>query len=329
MVKNLIAITDCELPRTEALETLRGEGYEVVEVDSRRPEDIIRLAREASGLVVQWADITAEIMDELPRLRIISRLGIGCDMIDVPAATARGVAVANTPSYCIEEVATHTLAMILSLVRGLPAHDAAMKAGEWEPTRSQPMADRPSATCVAVIGYGRIGRLVAQYCSALGLRVVVSDPFVEPETIARAGLQAVTFEQALDRADVLTLHVPLTDETHHVVGESALARLRQGAVLVNTCRGQLVDEDALVRSLSQGHLGAAALDVYEQEPLADRSPLRDLQNVLLSPHAAWHSPEAIVSLPRDAVENVRNFFGGEQGSANIINTGYSDALVAE
>jgi D-3-phosphoglycerate dehydrogenase / 2-oxoglutarate reductase len=310
MTSDLVVITDCDLPGTAADDALADAGLRVRRSASASADDIAEAAADASALIVQWAPITGELLDRLPRLRFISRLGIGYDMIDVEAATARGILVANTPAYCLDEVATHTLAMILALGRGLVAYDRAVRAGEWSAVDARPMGFRPAATTVAVIGYGRIGRLVAQRCAALGFHVVVADPLVADVDVLADGLEPAPLADALARADVLTLHAPLTEATRHLIDAGALAAMKPGAVLVNTCRGPLVDEEALADALVSGRLGGAAIDVFETEPLPSSSRLRSLDNVLLTPHAAWYSPQALVDLPLHAADNIIDHWAG-------------------
>ncbi|KJL32089.1 C-terminal binding protein [Microbacterium oxydans] len=323
MTQPLILVSDCDLPGTVIEDTLRQAGLRAERSASGAIDDLAALGADAEGLVVQWAQITGEVMDRMPKLRIISRVGIGYDMIDVEAAAARGIAVANTPSYCIEEVAAHTIAMIMTQARGLPAYDRAVRAGTWKAVDAQPLAVRPSTTTVSVLGFGRIGSIVARGCRALGFRVLVADPYASAEAVRGAGCELVEIPDAVAGADILTLHVPLTDATRHLIDAAALATMRQGAVVVNTCRGPLIDEDALAASLRAGHLGAAALDVFAGEPLAADSPLRDLDQVLLTPHAAWYSPEALADLPVHAAENVIRFLAGE--SVPIVNPTFADA----
>ncbi|MGW8482468.1 C-terminal binding protein [Microbacterium sp. NPDC055903] len=323
MTPPLIVVSDCDLPGTVIEQTLRRGDLRAVRAASASAEDIVAAGAGARGLVVQWASITGEVMDRMPALEIISRVGIGYDMVDVEAATARGIAVANTPSYCIEEVAAHTIAMIMTQARGLVAYDRAVRAGAWRAVDASPMAVRPSATTVGVLGFGRIGSLVARGCRALGFRVIVADPYASDEAVRAAGCEPVEIAEAIAGADLLTLHVPLTASTRHLIDEDALRTMKQGAVVVNTCRGPLIDEDALAASLRSGHLGAAALDVFAGEPLAMSSPLRELDQVLLTPHAAWFSPEALADLPVHAADNIIRYLAG--ASVPIVNPAYADA----
>jgi D-3-phosphoglycerate dehydrogenase len=307
----LVVITDSELPSGGIEEeVLEAAGLRVLRAGVRDEAALIAAASDADALMVQWAPITAAVLDGLPRCRFISRYGIGVDMIDLDAASERGVAVANTPDYCISEVTTHTVALILALTRSLPAHDRAVRAGEWLPVREP--AVRPESTTVAVVGAGRIGRRVCRALVALGFHVVAHDPFVTADALRAEGAEPVTLEEAIRRGDVVTLHLPLTPGTAHMIDAAALASMRPGALLVNTCRGGLVDESALVAALAAGQVGGAALDVFEHEPLPADSELRRLDGVLLTPHAAWYSPDALAELPRRAAEQVVDFFAGRQ-----------------
>lgn len=317
-----VVITDSDLPGTAASDVVRDAGYAVTTAASGAADDIVEAARDASALIVQWARIDGALMDRLPKLRFISRLGIGYDMIDVAAATERGIAVANTPAYCIEEVAAHTVAMLLGQARGLKAYDAQVQRGQWAAVAARPMGVRPSQTTVSVVGFGRIGSLVAASCAAIGFRVLVADPYQDAERISAGGYEPVTVSEAIARADILTLHAPLTDDTHHLIDARALASMKPSSSIINTCRGPLIDEDALADALESGRLGGAALDVFEGEPLATSSRLRGLDTVQLSPHAAWYSPQALADLPVHAAQNVVDYLSG-RGVEAILNPEYA------
>lgn len=320
-----VVITDCDLPGNSGDDLLEAAGLTVQRAQCASADEIIAAGRGADALIVQWASVTAEVFAALPRLRLVSRLGIGYDMVDVAAATRHGVAVANTPAYCIEEVAAHTVAMMLALSRGLMAYDRAVRAGHWSATNISPVPSRPSTTTVAIVGFGRIGSLTARHFAGLGYRVLVNDPFVADADIARAGFTPVDFDTVLQRANVISLHAPLNPDTRHLLDRSTLARARCSPIVVNTCRGALIDESALVEALDSGEISGAALDVYEHEPLAENSALRHRNDVLLTPHAAWFSSEAVVDLPRHAARNVIDFFAGKPMSS-VINPDYARML---
>jgi D-3-phosphoglycerate dehydrogenase len=315
----LVAITDSDLPSHGVEEVLlEGAGLRALRAECRTEDEVIERCQGAEALIVQWVPIGGRALDALPTVRFISRLGIGYDMIDVEAATVRGVAVANTPDYCIDEVVCHTLALILDRLRSISALDRAVREGRWAAVADAPTAVRPEATTVAVVGYGRIGSRVGATLRAIGFQVLVHDPLVAPERIVADGLRPVALDAALAEADCVTLHAPLTPATHHMLDADALAMMRPGAVLVNTCRGGLVDEDALAEALATGRPGAAALDVFEREPLPANSALRSLPGVTLTPHAAWYSPQALADLPVFATRQVIDFLAGRPVPA-IVN----------
>ena len=316
-----VVITDSDLASTADEQVLREGGFATVRLAARTEADLVAaLARtRADALIVQWAPVTAAVLDAAPACRFISRLGIGVDMIDVAAATGRGVAVANTPDYCIEEVAAHTLAMALSLLRGLGHYDAAVRRGEWAAAGPPPQACRPSATTIGVVGLGRIGARVAGQARSLGFEVVGCDPYATPQP----GLRLVSFEELLRCSDLITLHAPLNSETSRLIRADTIAAMRPGALLVNTCRGGLVDESAIIEAMRSGQLAGVALDVFETEPLPADSGLRSRPNVLLTPHAAWYSTESLAELPVRAARQVVDFLTGLP-VPSILNPAYLD-----
>ena len=318
-----VVITDSDLASTADEQVLREAGLATVRLQARTEEDLIAAlaAERADALIVQWAPVSAAVLDAAPACRFISRLGIGIDMIDVGAATGRGVAVANTPDYCVAEVTAHTLAMALWLLRGLGWYDAAIRRGEWSAAGPPAGPSRPSATTIGVVGLGRIGAQVADQARSLGFQVVGCDPYAA----AQPGVRLVTFEELLRCSDLITLHAPLSAETSRLIRADTIALMRPGALLVNTCRGGLVDEAAVAEAVRSGHLGGVALDVFEAEPLPAGSPLRALPNVLLTPHAAWYSPASLADLPVRAARQVVDFLAGLP-VPSIVNPAYLDHI---
>jgi D-3-phosphoglycerate dehydrogenase len=314
-----VPITDSDLASNADEDVLREAGITTVRLNATTEDDVIAALSQvpADALIVQWAPITAAVLDAAPRCRFISRLGIGIDMIDVEAATRRGVAVANTPDYCVDEVAAHTLAMAMWLVRGLGRFDAAVRTGEWAAAAAYPAAARPADTVIGVVGLGRIGSQVAAQAKALGFQVIGHDPYAAPG----GGIPLTSLEDLLGSSHLVTLHAPLTAETRHLIRAGTIALMRPGALLVNTCRGGLIDEDAVAAALRAGRLAGAALDVFETEPLPPASPLRALPNVLFSPHAAWYSQASLFALPVRAAQQVVDFLAGVP-VPSIINPDY-------
>jgi D-3-phosphoglycerate dehydrogenase len=314
-----VVITDCDHPSIDIEERVFAAASIAVDLaDCRSEDDVISAGLEADGLLVQYAPVTRHVLETLPRCRAVARYGTGLDTIDTAAAAERHVAVIPVPDYAVSEVSDHTVALILALERGVVAADRAVHRGEWT-LESLPELRRAGSRSVGVLGLGRIGRTVAEKLAALGFLVVGYDPLIAPGT----GRFAVTLERLLAESDVVTLHLPLTEGTRNLVNESLIGRMREGAYLVNTARGGLVDEASLIRALASGRLGGAALDVFASEPLCTDSPLLSSSNVILTPHVAFYSRESLQELKRraaaglvEALEAGRGL--GADGNAALI-----------
>ena len=253
----------------------------------------IAALRDADIILTAWTmRFTPQVLAELPRCRLIARYGVGVDNIDLAAATTHGIVVANAPTYCVAEVADHTLGLILSLTRGIPWLDRQVRAGAWLDVRKDdPRVPRLAHMTIGLVGIGKIGRRVAQRLAGFGCRVLAYDPFVADDEIrARGAIPLAGLEALLRESHLVSLHVPLTDQTHHMLDARRLAQLRPGAMIVNTSRGGVIDEAALVQALQHEHVSAAALDVFDPEPIHPDHPLLaiDPRRVILTPHfGAW------------------------------------------
>jgi phosphoglycerate dehydrogenase-like enzyme len=310
-----VLITDNDLGDSQLERLLLTEalGADVVVRQCRDEDEVVASVREVDpdAMLVQWAPVTRAVLEAAPRLQIISRFGIGVDMIDGDAAAEHGVAVANVPHYCVEEVATHAFALGLSLWRRLPQLDAGLRQGRWDAASEAPAIRRLSRSTVGLVGLGRIGRLVADRFASWGCRVIVADPVAGDD-----GYERVDLDRIADEADLISLHAPLLPGTSHLVGEAFLRRCRRRPIIVNTSRGGLIDSASLARALHEGVVAAAGLDVFDGEPLAVDDPLRGAPNTLLTPHAAWASEAALPDLRRETAENVvRHFSSAPRGHA--------------
>lgn len=307
-----ISIVDCDQESFEEEAAVAARyGAELTRHQALSEDAVIAAAQDADAIIVQYAPITARVLDALPRLRAVGRYGVGVDTVDVDAATARGVAVCNVPDYGTEDVSDHAIALALSLVRATAQLDRRVRAGAYELAGVKPL-HRISTRTFGVVGLGRIGRATAVKARALGFTVIGSDPMLEVGTRTDEGIEVVPFEEVLERSDVLSLHVPLIPATEHLIDDASLARMKQGAMLVNTCRGGVVDTEALLRSLADGHLQSAGLDVFETEPIPADSPLLRTEQVVLTPHASWYSEESYRELKRRAAEAVAAVAAGER-----------------
>jgi D-3-phosphoglycerate dehydrogenase / 2-oxoglutarate reductase len=296
---------------------LREIGAELVEHACRTEDELLAHARDADGILTLDEPFGKRVIEGLERCRVISRFGIGVDRIDVDAATAKGIVVANVPDYCVDEVSDHALALLLALSRRIVALDRAVHAGTWDTIRIAGRVRRLRGQTLGVVGFGRLGRRLGEKARALGLDVLAYDPLVPAAQIRDTGAEPVALDALLTRSEWVSLHVPLTPETRHVIGAAELARMRPGAVLLNTARGGLVDQDALVQSLRERHLGGAGLDVLEREPPPVDDPLLALDNVIVTSHAAFYSEEALAEQRLRAVENVARVLTGRPPLAAV------------
>jgi D-3-phosphoglycerate dehydrogenase len=296
---------------------LEDERFDVFRVDDSATDAFQAALADADGLVVRSATrVTREMLANGPRLKVVGRAGVGVDNIDLTAATERGVAVLNSPAGNTVAAAELTMALILSVVRRVAEADRSMRGGKWERSRLRgvQLKDRT----LGLVGAGRIGSEVAVRCRAFGMKVMAYDPYLTTERADDLGLALTGLDEVLAHGDIISLHVPLTTETHHLIDDRALARMKPGSFLVNVSRGGVIDEEALSRSLIEGHLAGAALDVFETEPLSADSPLLDLPNVVLTPHLGASTVEAQELVAREIAESVRDALaqGDFSGSVN-------------
>jgi D-3-phosphoglycerate dehydrogenase len=313
-----IVITDCDHDSIDIERAVaRAAGVELVLAQCRTEDEVIHAAAGADAIVVQYAPITAKVLDALPGLKAIGRYGVGVDTLDVAAATARGVAVCNVPDYGTEDVSGHAIALAVSRARGITQLDRGVRRGEYSLGPVQPL-HRISERVFGVVGLGLIGAATGRKAKGLGYQVIGSDPLLAPGDVTEDGITVVSFEELIAGADVISLHVPLNQHTHHLINGDVLDRVKPGAVLVNTCRGGVVDTEAVAAALTDGRLHAAGLDVFEVEPLPRTSPLLELDNAVLTPHAAWYSEESYAELKRRTVENVVEVCAGRT-PRNILN----------
>lgn len=267
--------------------------------------------READALLVTTQQVTAATIATLQRCRIISRVGVGLDNIDIPAATARGIWVTNVPDYAIDEVSMHAIALLLTQLRRVSAYASSTREGRWDGSDASTMR-RPGQVTLGVLGFGRIGSAAAAKGRGLGLRVIAHDPGVDPTTIRAAGVESVDWETLLRTSDYLSLHVPLEAGTERIIDRQALALMPPHAYLINTARGGVLDEAALLEALQEGRLAGAALDVLTTEPPAPDHPLLHDPRVTITPHVAWGSAEASEDVRAKGTAEVIRVLCGER-----------------
>lgn len=308
-----------ELDITPGVALLEANGWSVRILGSREPADIMAQAGDTTALMVGYAPIDAAVIDALPNVRIMALLSMGVDNVDIAHATQRGVWVTNVPSAATREVAAHALALALSLVRRIDVYNAKVRAGDWS-LLSAPLPKTLHETSCAVLGFGHVGREFARLATGMFSRVLVHDPFVTKLSAAehKPGIELVSLDEAIAGGQVLSLHMPLTEQTHHLLDDARLRALPRGAIVINVSRGSLIDEAALERALEDGHISGAGLDVFANEPPGVDHKLLRHDNVLATPHIGFLSERTFTEYPLTQARNVLEF--AEHGRpANPVN----------
>jgi len=296
-------------------------GVEWVQGQWRDEASALEHASDADVVIIQSLRklLNARTIPQLRKCRGIIRAGIGYDSVDVAAATAAHILVANVPNYCVDEVAEHALALLLACGRNLGRQDRAIHAGIWQRELVKP-ARRLQGQTLGLVAFGKVARALAEKSRGLGLRVLAFDPFVKDEVVQQYGATPASLDELLRHSDLISVHAPLSAQTRHLLGEREFALVKPGAIVVNTARGPVIDEAALAKALADGRLWGAGLDVFEAEPLPADSPLRGLDNVVLTPHTAAYSLDAVDSLYRGACEEAIEIIQGRL-PAGAVNAG--------
>jgi D-3-phosphoglycerate dehydrogenase len=312
MTKPLIAVTDSVFPSLEPARTaLARVDPELRMAKSASAEDILAVARDADGILVTYAKLPGDLLRQLERCKVIGRFGLGVDNIDLAAAKECGITVTYVPDYCMHEVSDHAMSLLLALVRKVPLSNTLVQAGRWEMPAVVPI-HRLHGRVLGLVGFGNIPRALAPKAKAFGLRVITHDPYVSAQALTAAGVEGVSFDDLLARSDFISIHAPLLPATRGLINAAALAKMKRGTLLINTARGPLIEEAALVQALDSGHLGGAGLDVVAVEPLAKDSPLIGRDNVILTPHTAFYSVEALNELQTKCASDVARVLSGEK-----------------
>jgi D-3-phosphoglycerate dehydrogenase len=290
---------------------LMEAGCDLSEAQCKTPAEVIEAARGAHALLVQWAPVSPEVIATLDKCKIIVRYGIGVDNVALEAAKAKGITVCNVPDYCIDEVADHSVALALSLGRQLPQLDRRLRDGVWKMLPVSPMPAFRGMT-FATAGFGRIARAVLERVRPFGFRLAAYDPFVAAPEFDNAGVQRLNMDELFAQADILSLHLPLTPQTQHLVSAARLRTMKSHAIVVNTARGPLIDTVALALALREKQIAFAGIDVFEPEPLPADHPLLGCDNALLTSHVAWYSESSVPKLQRMVAEEVVRGLRGEK-----------------
>jgi len=286
-------------PLIEEAEELAGVNAELIEGECATEDDIVKVAKEADVLLVTSAKITRRVMESLPNCKAIVRYGIGYDTVDVEAATDNNILVVNVPDFCFEEVSNHAILLLLACAKKLVIMDGGIKKGLWKDVKRalSPMGSIWGET-LGIIGCGNIGRTVAQKAQCFNMNVIGTDPYVDKSKAEECGITLVSLPEFLKQSDYISLHPYLSKETHHLLGEKEFQQMKPSAYVINTSRGPVIDEPALIKALKEKWIAGAGLDVFEQEPIAADNPLLKMDNVVVFPHTASYSDPAFTRLRR-------------------------------
>ncbi|MBI5581108.1 MAG: C-terminal binding protein [Deltaproteobacteria bacterium] len=284
----------------------------------KNEDDVLTVAENADAIITEYAPLSEKVIHSLRRCKIISMNAAGFDNVNIEAATDEGILLVNCPDYCFEEVADHTMAMILSCARGIFQYDRRIRSEIWDFKSTGPR-QRIRNSVLGLMGFGRIAQAVAARAKSFGMRVVASDPFISDEFFKASGVQPATRIETIAAADYLSIHVPLTKDTQKSFGAEELSCMKRSAFLINMSRGAVIDERALHEALKSGIIRGAALDVLEKEPPDFKNPLLSLDNVLVTPHAAFYSEDAMTEVRSRAAKEVIKVFKGELPD-HIVNT---------
>ena len=306
----LVIVADSVFPNLDPTRLLVSKiGADLSLAAEPTPEAIVQVAHRADAVLVTYAKITAEMIRQMTRCRIIARFGIGVDNVDIAAATEAGIVVTRVPDYCVDEVSDHTMALLLAVVRKIPFANSLVHTGRWGMPAVVPI-HRLRGTVLGLVGFGRIPQLVAPKAKAFGIKVVAYDPYVSESITSAAGVERVDFATLLKISDYVSIHTPLAPETHHLFDAKVLAQMKSSAFLINTARGPIVDEAALPHALDTARIAGAALDVLSSEPpQASRFFGRD--DVILTPHISFYSEESLIELQTRAAEEVVRVLTGQ------------------
>ncbi|KUK49650.1 MAG: D-isomer specific 2-hydroxyacid dehydrogenase NAD-binding protein [Parcubacteria bacterium 33_209] len=280
-------------------------------------EEVVEYGSSCDALIVDYAPITERVINNLKNCKVIVRCGIGLDNIDISAATRRGIYIVNLSTFCIDEVSTHAVALTLALVKKLFQFTQDVQSGFWDFKRRLPIVDLKESK-IGVIGFGNIARLFIQKTKVFGAKHLVHDPYINPKIIEESGAKPVSFEEILSNSDIISIHIPLTNETEYLFGESEFKKMKKTAYIINTSRGKIINEKALYQALKEDWIAGAGLDTLNQEPPLKDNPLFKLDNVIITPHCAYYSETALRNSHAWAIQAVIDVYKNKMPN-NLIN----------
>jgi D-3-phosphoglycerate dehydrogenase len=313
MVEFKVVVTDDRYKNyDEEKKVLDKIGAELVIANCRTEGEVAEICWDADAILCNLAPMSAEVIEKLDKCKVISRYGVGYDNVDVKACTEKGIYLTNVPDYCAEEVSDHALALLMSCARKVARRDAQVRRGLWNIGCGDPIY-RIAGKTFAFLGFGMIGRCLYRKIKGLNFsRILIFDPYLDEKAVKSYGAEKTDFETALKEADFISLHMPLNEKTESIINREAISMLKKTAIIINTSRGPLIDEKALIDALREGRINYAGLDVHCKEPLDGDNPLMNLENCVLTDHVGWYSEESMNELKRKAAENVSDVLSGRE-----------------
>ncbi len=308
-----IVVTDDRYGNYDVEKAVLGAiNADIIVANSETPEEVLNVCRDADGVMVNLAPMPAQVIRGLEKCRVIARYGVGYDNVDIKACTQKGIYATNVTDYCAEEVSDQALALLLGCIRKIARRDAQVRQGLWNVGKADPVY-RIAGKTIAFLGYGLIARCLHRKIKGLNLgRVLVCDQFLDAEFVKSQGAEQVDLETALKEADYISIHMPLNDDTRGIINEKAFEMMKPTSIIINTSRGPVIDEAALIKALSTGRINSAGLDVHNKEPLDRNNPLMKLENCILTDHMGWYSEDSMAELKRKVAENVRDVLSGKE-----------------
>lgn len=310
MGKYKVVVTDYEFqtlaPEKEVLSSIDAD---FIAVQCRTEEEVIRECRDADAILNQYAPVSKRVIEKLERCKVIARYGVGVNTIDLEAATAKGIVVANVTDYSVDEVSDHAFALLLALVRKVVKFNNEVKNGTWDFNLGKPIF-RLRGRTLGLVGLGRIPQALAKKAQAFGLNVIAYDPYIPEETANRLNVRLTKLNDLFRQSDYISVHAPLTKSTRGMISKEQFDLAKKDLFIVNTARGPVIDETALIAALQAKKIAGAALDVTEHEPIQKDHPLLKMENVIITPHVAWYSEESEHELKRKTAQNVVDVLSG-------------------
>jgi len=305
-----VVVTDFEYESLQPeIDVLSELDVELVKAQCKTEEEVIEACRDADGMINQYAPITRKVIGNLTQCKVIARYGVGVNTIDVDAATEHGIVVGNVTDYSIDEVSDHAFALLLALARKVVKLNAEVKAGVWDFNIGKP-AFRLRGRTLGLIGLGRIPQALAKKAQAFGIKVVAYDPFMPAEAAKELEVELLSLNEVCEVSDFVSVHAPLMETTKGMISDEQFLKMKKEAFIINTARGPVIDESALIRALEAGQIAGAGLDVAEVEPMLRDNPLLEMENVIITPHIAWYSEESELELKRKTARNVVDVLSG-------------------